>query len=122
MVGGVMTAAGEPGAVSPPTMWARHLRAVGLVLTCALLAVQARLSLQLFGPIDPQSAIWDDVPILSGRHPLHLYHASLSAEAWHRSRALVCFDPTFQAGYPKSPVYDGGGRPAQMAALVAPHD
>src|SRR5262245_46179232 len=83
----------------------------------ALLVLQGYLALQLFGPADAWSALTDDAPITDGRHPLHYYHATLSAKAWERSHAVVCYDPLFQAGYPKTPVFDGGGRPVELAAL-----
>src|SRR5205823_11326689 len=94
-------------------------RAAAGVLACALLAAHGHLALQLFGPAASWDAVWDDEPVVSGRHPLHYYHAGLSALAWQRSHSFVCFDPTFQAGYPKTPVFDGGGRPAELSALFA---
>src|SRR5207248_4164669 len=89
------------------------------VLACALLGAHGNLALQLFGPAASWDAVWDDEPVVSGRHPLHYYHAGLSALAWQRSHSFVCFDPTFQAGYPKTPVFDGGGRPAELVLVLA---
>src|SRR5207247_7776720 len=85
---------------------------------CALVVLQGYLALQLFGPEDAWSAMTDDAPVIDGRHPLHYYHATLSAQAWQRSHAFVCYDPLIQAGYPKSPLFDGGGRPVELAALL----
>jgi hypothetical protein len=101
-----------------PAGYRASLRRAGSWMTfCALLIVQGYLALQLFGPDNAWSALADDAPITDGRHPLHYYHSTLSAQAWQRSRAVVCYDPLFQAGYPKTPVFDGGGRPLELAAL-----
>src|SRR5206468_5343848 len=84
--------------------------------------LQAYLALHVFGSTDPWSAMTDGAPITDGRHPLHYYHARLFGQAWQRSHAFVCYDPLFQAGYPKTPVFDGGGRPAELAALFVRGD
>ena len=85
------------------------LLAVGLAV-----AGQALLALQLFGPTDSADRLTDDRPIVSGRHPLHLYHGSLGAATFRDSYTTSCYDPQFQAGYPKTPVFDGGSRPAEL--------
>jgi hypothetical protein len=79
-----------------------------------LVGWQGWLTLQLFGPDQPWQRLLDDRPILSGQHPLHLYHGLLGAVALWRSGSLSCFDPAFQAGYPKTPVFDSGSRPAEL--------
>jgi hypothetical protein len=84
----------------------------------ALLAWQAWLTLSLFGP-DPWRALLDDEPIVSGRHPLHLYHGYLGARSFFDRGSLCCYDPSFQAGYPKTPVFDGGSRPAELFLILA---
>lgn len=84
----------------------------------ALVVAQAGLALALFGP-RPWAAVADDRPVLSGRHPLHLYHGSLGAAAFRDRGVTTCYDPQFQAGYPKTPVFDGGSRPAELALFVA---
>jgi hypothetical protein len=84
----------------------------------ALVAWQGWLTLGLFGP-DPWRALTSDEPIISGRHPLHLYHGFLGARAWCDRGSLSCYDPAFHAGYPKTPVFDSGSRPAELTlALV----
>jgi len=80
----------------------------------ALVLAEAGLALALFGPERPWAAVIDDRPILSGRHPLHLYHGTLGAGAFTARGATTCYDPQFQAGYPKTPVFDGGSRPAEL--------
>jgi hypothetical protein len=87
---------------------------VWLIAVAALVVAQAGLALDLFGPERPWAAVTDDRPILSGRHPLHLYHGTLGASAFTAGGVTTCYDPQFQAGYPKTPVFDGGSRPAEL--------
>lgn len=88
-------------------------RPVWFVALAALVVGQGALALQLFGN-GTFAAIHDDRPILNGRHPLHLYHGMLGAETFRETRAVTCYDPHFQAGYPKTPVFDSGSRPAEL--------
>ena len=101
-----------------PTDGFRH-RPLWLAAVAGLVVAQAGLGLALFGPGRSLDALLDDRPILSGRHPLHLYHGSLGAQAIHLRGATTCYDPAFQAGYPKTPVFDGGCRPAELFLAVA---
>ena len=87
---------------------------VWLIGAAALVFAQAGRALALFGPDRAWSAVTDDRPVLSGRHPLHLYHGMLGAAAFDDRGATTCYDPHFQAGYPKTPVFDGGSRPAEL--------
>lgn len=89
-------------------------RPVWLIGVAALVFAQAGLALALFGPERPWDAVTDDRPVLSGRHPLHLYHGTLGAGAFCARGVTTCYDPQFQAGYPKTPVFDGGSRPAEL--------
>jgi hypothetical protein len=89
-------------------------RPAWLIGVAALMIAQAGLVLALFGPGRAWSAVTDDRPVLSGRHPLHLYHGTLGAAAFRDHGATTCYDPSFQAGYPKTPVFDGGSRPAEL--------
>ena len=52
-------------------------RPLWLLGLAALVLAQAGLVLALFGPGRTWTAVIDDRPILSGRHPLHLYHGTL---------------------------------------------
>jgi hypothetical protein len=75
------------------------------------------MALGLFG--HSAQALVDDRPLVSGRHPLHLYHGYLGARAL-RSRGAACsYDPAFQAGYPKTPIFDDGSRPAELVLAAA---
>lgn len=88
-------------------------------LLLLLVGAQVWLTLSLFGGPRPWERLLDDEPVLSGRHPLHLYHGQLGSQAlWARGR-LTCYDPNFQAGYPKTPVFDGGSRPAELFLFLA---
>src|SRR5262249_18851183 len=64
------------------------------------------------------ASLRDDRPILDGRHPLHLYHGALGAQAWQDGNAGSCYDPAYQAGYPKTPIFDSGSRPAELFLLL----
>jgi hypothetical protein len=75
------------------------------------------MTLSLFGA-PPWPGLWDDRPIVSGVHPLHLYHGSLGARALLDTGRPCCYDPAFQAGYPKTPVFDSGSRPAELFLLT----
>ena len=93
-------------------------RPVWLIGAAALVIAQAGLGLALFGTEQRWTAVVDDRPILSGRHPLHLYHGTLGAAAFVSRGVTTCYDPQFQAGYPKTPVFDGGSRPAELFLLL----
>jgi hypothetical protein len=72
------------------------------------------MTLSLFGPGHPWERLRNFQPIVSGRHPLHLYHGYLGARAFRETGSPCCYDPGFQAGYPKTPVFDGGSRLAEI--------
>jgi hypothetical protein len=84
-----------------------------------LTAWQGWITLTLFGPDQPMDRLLDDQPIVSGRHPLHLYHGYLGSLALYARGTPCCYDPGFQAGYPKTPVFDSGSRPAEWFLLLA---
>lgn len=77
------------------------------------------MTLSLFGGEEPWKNLLDDRPILSGRHPLHLYHGYLGARALREHSSLSCYDPTFHAGYPKTPIFDSGSRPAELMLALS---
>src|SRR5438105_8326147 len=78
------------------------------VVLFGLLCVQIATLLSQFDPGRDWHALADDRPVVGGRHPLHLYHGQLGAESWRAGRFGSCYDPAFQAGYPKTPVFDAG--------------
>jgi hypothetical protein len=89
-------------------------RALALLALLGLTLWQGWLTLGLFGPDHAWDLLCNEQPILSGRHPLHLYHGHLGSRSLWRMGRLCCFDPNFQAGYPKTPVFDSGSRPAEF--------
>lgn len=90
--------------------------ALAWMLGALVLAGQGSLALERFGG---WAALTNREPIVAGRHPLHLYHAMLGAETFRQRYSTACYDPNFQAGYPKTPVFDGGCRPAELCLLLA---
>lgn len=99
--------------VQPPANGFRE-QPFWLLGVAALALAQTGLGLALFSTDRSWAAVLDDQPILSGRHPLHLYHGTLGASAFVDRGVTVCYDMRFQAGYPKTPVFDGGSRPAEF--------
>lgn len=61
----------------------------------------------------------DDRPILTGRHPFHLYFGYLGAQSLGERGTLCCYDSAFQIGYLKTPVFDSGSRPAELFLFLA---
>jgi hypothetical protein len=104
---------GEPQATSAGDHRAWRLLALSLA------AWQTWMTLTLFGSDQPWKPLLDERPILSGRHPLHLYHGYLGARSLREHGSLSCYDPTFHAGYPKTPVFDSGSRPAELMLTLA---
>lgn len=84
---------------------------IWLLAVFVLMYGQAGMASQLFGGLHGRD---DDRPVVSGRHPLHFYHGKLGSETLHQRSGTACYDPNFQAGYPKTPVFDGGCRPVEV--------
>lgn len=90
------------------------VRLFWVLVLLGLCAWQGWMTWTLFGLADARQRLLDDEPIVSGRHPLHLYHGYLGASSFFERGTLSCYDPAFQAGYPKTPVFDSGSRPAEL--------
>src|SRR5262249_44351131 len=90
------------------------LSQVWILALLGLIAWQGWTTLTLFGPDGPWERLLNNEPIISGRHPLHLYHGYLGAQSLRERGTTCCYDPFFQAGYPKTPVFDSGSRPAEL--------
>jgi hypothetical protein len=56
---------------------------------------------------------------LSGRYPIHLHHGMLGAGHFAETWSTTCYDPDYQAGYLKTPIFDGGSRPTELTLLIA---
>jgi hypothetical protein len=112
-----MSERNQPGTLQPLSRTpGRH--PAWLIALVGLLTWQGWLTIQLYGP-EPWQRLIDDEPILSGRHTLHLYHGYLGARSLIERGTLSCYDPSFCAGYPKTPVFDGGSRPAELVLALA---
>ena len=94
----------EPSVILEATAGRRALGAAALVL---LLSWQAWLTLGLFGPGYPWSHLTDDEPVLSGAHPQHQYLGAKGALALKMTGQPCAFDPAFQSGYLKTPIFNG---------------
>ena len=92
--------------------WAWMLGAV------ALFFWQGWLTLGLFGP-EPWDDLVNDRPIVSGVHPQNLYLGEIGVHGIHALGRTTVYDPNFQEGYPKTPIFDGG-RLAELFMLMAP--
>ncbi len=86
---------------------------------CGLAVWQGWMILSLFDATAPWQSLRDDRPVMSGAHPLHLYFGWLGASALKENGTLCCYDPAFLAGYPKTPVFDSGSRPAELFLTLA---
>jgi hypothetical protein len=93
-------------------------QAVWSLLLLGLFAWQGWMTLGLFGEDAPWERLLDEQPVLSGRHPLHLYHGYLGAQSLRHTGSSCCYDPANYAGYPKTPVFDSGSRPAELFLAV----
>jgi hypothetical protein len=102
-----------------PPVEARADHALWLLALVALLAWQTWATLCLFDRDRPLDRLLDDQPILSGRHPLHQYHGFLGARTFLQHGGVSCYDPAFHAGYPKTPIFDSGSRPAELLLMLA---
>src|SRR5437870_3677376 len=85
-------------------LWSCFLGAVGLL---AVLAWQAWLSLALFGSDDPLQTLLDDKPVISGTHPQNQYLSHLGVQSLCCSGTFCVYDPSFQIGFPKTPIFNG---------------
>jgi hypothetical protein len=96
----------EPGFGVSPGWW---LVIAGSVLWHAL------MTLALFDDgSQSYSGLLDERPVVSGRHALHLYHGYLGAREFSRLGRFGVYDPAYGAGYPKTPWFDSGSKPAEL--------
>lgn len=93
-------------------------RPAWLAVVALLLLGQGWLTLRLFAPDYDIKRLTNEEPIVAGRHPLHFYHGMIGVKAQQERDTSTCYDPAFQAGYPKTPVFDGGSRPAEIFQLI----
>jgi hypothetical protein len=91
---------------------------LGWLALLSVTAVQVGLTFTLLTPNATWNELVSPAPITAGRHPLHLYHGQLGGQMGRLTGSTCCFDPAFQAGYPKTPWFDAGARPAEALAFV----
>jgi hypothetical protein len=91
---------------------------IGVLGLLAMLGWQTWLALGLFGPDDPWHTLLDSRPVISGSHPQHLYLGTQGALALGSSGCICVYDPAFQLGYPKTPIFNGS-RLAEVALFLA---
>ncbi len=89
-----------------------------LILLALVVAWQGWMTLGLFGSENRLAHLTSNEPVLSGRHPLHEYHGTLGARSLRYCGSTLCYDPAFHAGYPKTPVFDAGCRPAELLLFL----
>jgi hypothetical protein len=71
-----------------------------------LMAWQAWLTLGLFGAY-PWPGLTDDEMVMSGAHPQHQYLGHIGAQALKYTGRPCAYDPAFQDGYLKTPIFNG---------------
>src|SRR5436309_3066186 len=76
-----------------------------------VMAVHVVVTVNAFGDDRPIANIRNDDPIVSGRHPFHLYHATAGAAAVRVRDTSACYDPFLAAGYARTVAVDFDSRP-----------
>ncbi len=89
-----------------------------LLIVVVLLAAQGWLTLRLFTNDLSPDRLLNDEPVLSGKHPLHFYHGSIGSQTWLERGMNCCYDPNYQAGYPKTPIFDWASRPSELFQII----
>src|SRR5262249_1652100 len=109
----IATPAEGSAQVSPRIQWLWLLALLGLI------AWQGWMALTLLRVEQPWQRLADEQPLVSGRHPLHLYHGYLGAQSLRERGTLCCYDPAVQSGYPTTRLFYGGSRPAELFLALA---
>ena len=73
----------------------------------ALFAWHAWMTLTLFGSEAPWDGLLDDRPVVCGRHPQHFQLGIYGAQSLAAGGSGSCYDPADNAGYPKTPIFNG---------------
>src|SRR5207237_8743891 len=79
----------------PPRSPAAPRRAAAVLVLPTLLALHGWTTLWAFDAERPWQRLVDDQPVVSGRHPFHLYHACCGAAAYFDRGTFGCYDPAF---------------------------
>jgi hypothetical protein len=91
----------------------------GAVLALVM-AAHIAVTFQAFGDSEPIAAIRNDEPIVSGRHPFHLYHAMAGAAGVRTRGTSACYDPFLAAGYARTVAVDFDSRPYEPFLYFGP--
>jgi hypothetical protein len=91
------------------SQWLR--RAGWAIAVGGIMAAHVAVTLAAFGPDHPIERIAGDEPIISGRHPFHLYHAGVGAAAVRARGRCACYDTFLAAGYARTSAADFDSRP-----------
>jgi hypothetical protein len=106
----------SPEKPKSPGFWESR---VWLLPLAALAVGHGWLTAGLFGQDQPWEALSDDRPIIAGWHARHLYHGYLGARAFRENYEVLAYDPSFAAGYPKTPWFDAGSKPAELFLAIS---
>ena len=93
-------------------------RRLWIVAWLVLLAWQGWLTWGLFGPSPPAPCSTTNLSSRGGTRCTSTTVILAPAPSWSEA-AYVVSTPAFQAGYPKTPVFDSGSRPAELFLLLA---
>ena len=94
-------------------------RLLARLVCAALLFFHAWQTFRIFPSL---SALFDQRPVISVDHAIHLYHGYLGARFLKEHGTSWGYDPFFMAGYPKTPVYDSSSGPAELFEFMAGAD
>src|SRR5262245_34845837 len=97
----------DQSATSPVECVTVKPRLLGAGVLTLLLAWQAWLTLGLFGAAYPWPGLTNDEMIISGAHSQHQYLGYRGAQALKNTGRPCAYDPDFQAGYLKTPIFNG---------------
>jgi hypothetical protein len=107
-----------PDEVKQHTTFGFRDRPQWLLALVLVLIGQFGIGVKWLGGFESGSYQFNNEPITSGEYPLRLYHAGLGAETLRSNFGSTCYDPNFQAGYPKTPIFDAAARPLEPALAL----
>jgi uncharacterized membrane protein YeaQ/YmgE (transglycosylase-associated protein family) len=111
-----------PDEVTPSSNLGFRDRPQWLLALVLVLIGQGGIAVKWLGGFESGSYQFNNLPVTSGEYPLRLYHAGLGAATLRENFGSTCYDPNFQAGYPKTPIFDAAARPLEpVLALCNDH-
>lgn len=94
-------------------------RAIRAAILVAICASHAAATARALAPGRSMASAFDDQPIVSGRQPIHLYHAAAGAAAFRARGECSSYDPFLVAGFARTPAADFDSRPYELFLLGA---